>query len=197
MTAREPGKKLPGEEKTIDTPVAGQEAAPKAGVEREDAQPDLTPAVPAAPKPVAVRTGMWSQGTGDTSGYSRIVRTLDWPAPTQPPFGSWFDDAHARLLALVEDPFVSVVVDRGELTFHVAREKLAEVMRTLRDDAWLRFEFCASVSGVNYPDDVGAELHVVYHLQSMTHNRRLRVETSCPDADPHVPSVVATYPAAD
>jgi NADH-quinone oxidoreductase subunit C len=31
----------------------------------------------------------------------------------------------------------------------------------------------------------------------MTHNRRLRVETSCPDADPHVPSVVPTYPAAD
>ncbi|HEX5335969.1 MAG TPA: NADH-quinone oxidoreductase subunit C, partial [Propionicimonas sp.] len=40
-------------------------------------------------------------------------------------------------------------------------------------------------------------LHVAYHLQSMTHNRRLRVEVSCPDADPHVPSIVAIYPAAD
>lgn len=71
------------------------------------------------------------------------------------------------------------------------------MVKALRDDAQLRFEFCASVSGVHYPSDAGAELHVVYHLQSFTHNRRLRIETTCPDADAHVPSVVATYPAAD
>lgn len=162
-----------------------------------DEQSDLTPAVPEPPKPVATRRGMWSSGTGDTSGYSRIVRAVDWPAASTPPFGSWYDDAYNRLLALVDDPFIKVVLDRGELTFFVPREKVVEVMQALRDDALLRFEFCASVSGVHYPDDAGNELHVVYHLQSMTHNRRLRVETACPDADPHVPSVVATYPAAD
>ena len=188
---------VPGEEKTISEKVTDPEAAPKAGVEREDAQPDLTPAVPEAPQQVATRSGMWSEGTGDTSGYGRIVRAVEWPAAAEPPFGSWYDDVHGRVLALVEDPFIKVVLDRGELTFHVPREKLSEVIRTLRDDALLRFEFCASVSGVHYPDDAGAELHVVYHLQSMTHNRRLRVETACPDADPHVPSVVDTYPTAD
>jgi NADH-quinone oxidoreductase subunit C len=189
--------KVPGEEKSISLPVTGPEAAPKAGVEREDAQPDLTPAVPEEPRAIPVRKGMWSEGTGDTSGYSRIVRAKGWPGPSEPPFGSWYDEAHARVIALVADPFDGVVVDRGELTFHVPREKLSEVMQALRDDALLRFEFCASVSGVHYPDNTGAELHVAYHLQSMTHNRRLRVETSCPDADPHVPSVVAIYPAAD
>ena len=192
-------EKLPGEEKSISEPVTGAEASPKAGVEREDAQPGpiLTPAVPEEPRPVAVRKGMWSGGTGDTSGYSRIVRATDWPAASDPPFGSWYDQVHARLATLVPDPYTRVVLDRGELTFHIRRDKLAEVMQALRDDALLRFEFCASVSGVNYPDDVGAELHVAYHLQSMTHNRRLRVEVSCPDDDPHVPSVVAIYPAAD
>jgi NADH-quinone oxidoreductase subunit C len=192
-------EKLPGEEKSISEPVTGAEASPKAGVEREDAQPGpiLTPAVPEERKPIAVRKGMWSEGTGDTSGYSRIVRATDWPAASAPPFGSWYDQVHARLATLVPDPYTRVVLDRGELTFHIRRDKLAEVMQALRDDALLRFEFCASVSGVNYPDDVGAELHVAYHLQSMTHNRRLRVEVSCPDDDPHVPSVVAIYPAAD
>jgi NADH-quinone oxidoreductase subunit C len=192
-------EKLPGEEKSISEPVTGAEASPKAGVEREDAQPGpiLTPAVPEERKPIAVRKGMWSEGTGDTSGYSRIVRATDWPAASDPPFGSWYDQVHARLATLVPDPYTRVVLDRGELTFHIRRDKLAEVMQALRDDALLRFEFCASVSGVNYPDDVGAELHVAYHLQSMTHNRRLRVEVSCPDDDPHVPSVVAIYPAAD
>jgi NADH-quinone oxidoreductase subunit C len=71
------------------------------------------------------------------------------------------------------------------------------VVKALRDDAKLRFECCMSVSGVHYPAMAGAELHAVYHLQSMTHNRRLRLEVSCPESDPHLPSVVATYPAAD
>ena len=191
--------KLPGEEKSIDKPVTDPEASPKAGVEREDAQPDpeLTPAIIEAPKPIAVKKGMWGSGTGDTSGYGRIVKPVEWPAPSAPPYGSWFDGVHDRLAALVADPFIKVVLDRGELTFHIPRAKLVEVMQALRDDAQLRFEFCASVSGVHYPQAAGEELHVVYHLQSMTHNRRLRVETSCPEADAHVPSIVAVYPAAD
>lgn len=188
--------KLPGEEKTVDEPVRPAESAPKAGLEREDAQPDPE-LVPLSGRPVPVRRGMWSEGTGDTSGYSRIVREVPHPVPSTPPFGSWYDSAFNRLSTLVPEAYINVVVDRGELTFYVSRQHIAEVMKNLRDDAHLRFEFCASVSGVHYPADTGAELHVVYHLQSMTHNRRLRVETACPDADPHVPSVVATYPAAD
>ena len=139
--------KVPGEEKSIDAPVT----APEAGVEREDAQPDprLTPVLPEEHRPVTTRQGMWSQGTGDTSGYGRIVRSTPWPPASEPPFGSWFDEAYGRLASLVADPFVKVVVDRGELTFHIAREKLTEVMQALRDDALLRFEFCASVSGVH------------------------------------------------
>ena len=49
-----------------------------------------------------------------------------------------------------------MVVHRGEITFHVAREHLAELVRHLRDDAHLRFEFCSSVSGVHYPADRAA-----------------------------------------
>jgi NADH-quinone oxidoreductase subunit C len=37
----------------------------------------------------------------------------------------------------------------------------------------------------------------VYHLLSMTHNRRIRLEVACPDDDPHIPSVVSVYPTAD
>ena len=50
---------------------------------------------------------------------------------------------------------------------------------------------------MHYPDDTGRELHAVYHLLSMTHNRRIRLEVTCPDADPHIPSVVAVYPTND
>jgi len=192
MSDNAPRDKVPGEEKPISDPVTDVESAPKAGLEREDAQSGGTPE-PARP----VRRGMWSEGTGDTSGYGGIVREVARPHVSTEPLGTWYDGAHNRLSTLVVDPFIKVVVQNGEITFHIPREKVPEVMRNLRDDAHLRFELCASVSGVHYPEDLGAELHVVYHLASLTHNRRLRVETSCPDSDPHVPSVVATYPAAD
>ncbi len=193
-------EKLPGEEKTIDSPVEGADSAPAAGLEREDAQPDeqldAVAQVPVGPHVIQTRTGMWSDGIGDTSGYGRLVRAVELPNAGLPSDG-WYAGVTGRLLHLVPDALVRVVFDRGELTFFVAREKLTEVMGQLRDDAQLRFEFLPSVSGVNYPTDTGAELHVVYHLQSMTHNRRLRVETTAPDDDPHVPSVVGLYPAAD
>ena len=198
--AKRPGDRLPGEEKTVDGHVEGTDSAPGAGLEREDAQPDealdAVAQVPAGVHVIQTRTGMWSDGSGDTSGYGRIVRQIELPNAGIPGEG-WYAPATGRLLQLVPNALVRVVFDRGELTFFVAREKLTEVMGQLRDDAQLRFEFCASVSGVHYPDDTGAELHVVYHLQSMTHNRRLRVETTAPDDDPHVPSVVPIYPAAD
>lgn len=192
----------PASEKTIDEQVTDPEHAPKQGVEREDAQPDDQLAdqlaVPTGESVDApVRSGMWSDGPGDTSGYGRIQRVVWTPAATEEPLGSWYDDAARRLQVLVQDPLLQAVLDRGELTFYVHRDRLVEVMQQLRDDAHLRFEFFSGASGVHYPQQTGEELHVVYHLLSMTHNRRLRVETTAPETDPHVPSVVAIYPSAD
>ena len=199
-----PDDKVPGEEKTVDGRTPGPDSAPGAGLEREDAQPDeaqpteadALAQVPAGSHVIETHKGMWSDGSGDTSGYGRLVRAVELPNSGLPSDG-WYAGATARLVHLVPDSLVRVIFDRGELTFLVLREKLTEVMGQLRDDPQLRFEFCASVSGVHYPTDADAELHVAYHLQSMTHNRRLRVETTAPDGDPHVPSVVAIYPAAD
>ena len=50
---------------------------------------------------------------------------------------------------------------------------------------------------MHYPNDIGRELHAVYHLLSITHNRRIRVEVAAPDGDPHIPSLVALYPTND
>ncbi len=143
-----------------------------------------------------VRLGMFGvQGTPDTSGYGtlrvRHAPLLDSPRP----YGSYFDEV-ADALGL-SDAIEHVVVDRGEITFYVRRERLPEVAAKLRDDPALRFELCSGVSGVHYPEDIGRELHAVYHLLSITHNRRVRLEVSVPDADPHVPSLVSVYPTCN
>jgi NADH-quinone oxidoreductase subunit C len=154
---------------------------------------------------VEVRQGMFGpQGTGDTSGYGRLVRPVQLPGATPRPYGQWYDDAADTLQRGLAESDVSwddaiekVVVDRGELTFHVRRAALVRVMRALRDDPALRFEMCMGVSGVHYPEETGRELHAVYPLMSVTHNRRLRVEVTCPDTDRHIPSVVSVYPGND
>ncbi|HWG60607.1 MAG TPA: NADH-quinone oxidoreductase subunit C [Streptosporangiaceae bacterium] len=152
-----------------------------------------------------VRTGMFGTGTtGDTSGYGGLqVRRP--PLPSTPrPYGSYFDEVCDTLGAALQvaglefgEGVERVMVDRGELTFYVPRERLLQVAAVLRDDPALAFELCGGVSGVHYPADAGRELHAVYHLLSITHNRRLRVEVTAPDADPHMPSVVEIYPTCD
>ncbi len=165
--------------------------------------PENLPAAPGQVHQVGTRHGMFGvRGSGDTSGYGGLVSAVTYPAPSQRPYGGWFDEVADALEAAtraagLEQAVGSVVVHRGEITFHVRREDLLTVARVLRDDEALRFELCSSVSGVHYPDDTGRELHVVMHLLSMTHNRRIRVEATAPDADPHVPSVVSVYPTAD
>jgi NADH-quinone oxidoreductase subunit C len=141
-------------------------------------------------------------GSGDTSGFGGLVRNVELPGGTTPPFGGWMDEvanalATGAAAAGVESCVEKVVVHRGEITFFIRREDLLPVVKLLRDDEKLRFEFCAGVNGVHYPADTGRELHAVYHLLSMTHNRRIRLEVTAPDADPHLPSVCATYPTAD
>ncbi|MGE5694863.1 MAG: NADH-quinone oxidoreductase subunit C [Candidatus Sericytochromatia bacterium] len=152
---------------------------------------------------IEVRRGMFGvTGSGDTSGYGRLVREVALEGSSPRPYGGYFDAVVDALIdALGEDEFTAaverVVVYRDELTLDVRREHLVAVARTLRDDPALRFEMCLGVSGVHYPEETGRELHAVYPLMSITHGRRLRVEVAAPDADPHVPSLFSVYPTTD
>jgi len=64
-------------------------------------------------------------------------------------------------------------------------------------DPALRSEIFSGVSGVHYPDETGASCAPFTTCCRSRTNRRVRLEVSAPDADPHIPSVTATYPAAN
>jgi NADH-quinone oxidoreductase subunit C len=152
-----------------------------------------------------VRTGMFGVSTtGDTSGYGLLRVHQRPPLVSEPPYGGYFDEIAADLGSALQadgigfgDAIERVVVDRGELTFHVRREHLIMVADKLLHDPALRFEIFSGVSGVHYPDEQGRELRAVYHFASITHNRRLRLEVSTADSDRHIPSVTSVYPAAN
>ena len=135
-------------------------------------------------------------GTGDTSGFGGLVRSAASVGSSERPYGGYFDDVAddlERAYPEFSQAIERVVVDRGELTLHIKREKLVEVAQKLRDTESLRFEICLGVNGVNYPEESGRELHAVYPLLSMTHNRRIRLEVSVPESDPHIPSLVEVW----
>jgi len=136
------------------------------------------------------------KGTGDTSGYGGLVRTKVNPGSSERPYGSYFDDVAdelERAFPQFNQAIERVVVDRGELTLFIKRDHLFATAKALRDVDSLRFEMCLSVSGAHYPDEKDRELHVVYHLLSMTHNRRIRLEVALPDSHPHVQSLVEVW----
>jgi len=169
---------------------------------------DLTPVVPEGVSEidiVGVRKGAFNvSGSGDTSGFGGLVTPIVMPGASPKPYGGWFDEVADEIELSLADrnlPAASVidkvVVDRGEITFFVHRQHLAEFARVLRDEPGLRFEMCMGVNGVHYPEDSGRELHAVYPFLSITHNRRIRVEVTAPDSDPHIPSITGIYPSND
>jgi NADH-quinone oxidoreductase subunit C len=140
-------------------------------------------------------SGMFgARGTGDTSGYGGLVRTPAATGSSQRPYGGYFDDVAddlERAYPEFSQAIERVVVDRGELTLHVKREKLVEVAMVLRDT--LKFEMCMGVSGIHYPQNTDRELVAVYPLLSITNNRRIRLEVSVADSDAHIPSLVEVW----
>jgi hypothetical protein len=136
-------------------------------------------------------------GSGDTSGFGGLVRVEPGGAvalhSTERPYGGYFDEVTDALIEAVgqatyDAAVQRVLVDRGEITYFVAREHLLELVQALRDDEALRFELCSSVSGVDYLDSGGPEagpgrprLHAVYHLTSMTYRRRALGRADLPD----------------
>ena len=200
----------PNEQSADDQNSDGQ-SSNGADAQQQDPREQLPQGVPGTSdgtvveetRAVGHREGMFGvAGSGDVSGYGGLRAPILRNPSTQRPYGGWFDDAADALEEVLEarglpEALERVVVFRGEITFHVARPHLRTVAQVFRDDERLRFEFCSSVSGVHMPEDQGAELHAVLHLLSMSYNRRVRVETAAPDADPYVPSVVSVYPTAD
>ena len=83
----------------------------------------------------------------------------------------------------------------GELTVHGPAHRIAALLTQLRDSPDLDFKQLIDLCGADYPQRA-LRFDVVYHLLSMTKNRRVRLKIET-DEDTPVPSVVGVYPCAD
>src|SRR4051795_6692902 len=82
----------------------------------------------------------------------------------------------------------------GEITLVVKRDNIVDVCRTLRDTPGLEYQQLMEMAGVDYPERP-ERFEVVYHLLSLTKNRRIRLTVSTDETTP-VPSVTGLWPVA-
>ncbi len=97
-----------------------------------------------------------------------------------------YPDAVAAADAGARDPYVQVVPGA-----------VPDVLKFLRDDADLRFDFLMAVTGVDLLGLVDPPvIRVLYHLFSYAHRHTLVVRADVPRDQPVIPSVASLYPTA-
>src|ERR1039458_8857951 len=82
----------------------------------------------------------------------------------------------------------------GELTIEIEPARILDALRLLKHE--LQFERLTSVTGVDrFP--VEPRFEVVYHLQSVARNQRLRLKVRLPGDNPEIESAVPVYRGAN
>ena len=85
--------------------------------------------------------------------------------------------------AALGDALIDVKEHVGEITLTVVREEIANVLKALRDTPGLEYQQLMEIAGVDYPQRP-ERFEVVYHLLSLTKNRRIRVKLSTDETTP-------------
>ncbi|HKX91961.1 MAG TPA: NADH-quinone oxidoreductase subunit C [Sphingomicrobium sp.] len=104
------------------------------------------------------------------------------------------DGVVAAAAKALGDSVLGVAELVGEITLTVKRDEIVSVLKALRDTPGLEYQQLMEIAGVDYPDRA-ERFEVVYHLLSLTKNRRISVKVSTDEATP-VPSVTGLWPVA-
>ena len=100
-----------------------------------------------------------------------------------------------HIAATIDNDIRGWRVEHGELNVDARADRIAQVLRFLRDDPLCRFLVLIDLCGVDYPER-GKRFDVVYHLLSMHNNVRIRVKARVGE-DETIPTVTEVYPCAD
>jgi NADH-quinone oxidoreductase subunit C len=91
-----------------------------------------------------------------------------------------------KLLSKFGEEVYSFSTDSGILSFESSKALNLKVLQFLYDEPSLGFTFLTDLCGVNYPDNKGAELVVVYHLHNLAENIRARFSVATAIEEPTI-----------
>jgi len=86
---------------------------------------------------------------------------------------------------------------REEQTITVMKNPIADLLKFIRDDPKLDFNFLMDLTAVDYLNRKDDRFEVVYHLYSLKHNGRLRVKVPVNEDDCRIDSVSALWKTAN
>lgn len=84
----------------------------------------------------------------------------------------------------------------GLLTFETSKENIIDVLRYLKEDEKLQFNFLTDLTGIHYPEQA-LPIGVVYHIHSLTNNVRVRIKVFLEADKPVVPSATKLWEGAN
>jgi NADH-quinone oxidoreductase subunit C len=85
---------------------------------------------------------------------------------------------------------------RGELTVVVAKERIVEICRFLKEHPDLRYDLLADLFGIDMYTPL-KRFGIVYNLYSLKNKHRIRLKTFVDEDHPHVASVTAVWETAN
>lgn len=94
------------------------------------------------------------------------------------------------------DALQDVVEWRDDLTLLVDATRVVEVAHFLKDDPALRFDYFLYNTAVDWPARV-PRFDVVWEVRSLANRTRVRLKCTAAMPDPHVPSLVPIWRAAN
>jgi len=84
------------------------------------------------------------------------------------------------------------------LSFEVSSDASNDIIRFLKEDALLRFNFLTDLCGVHYPDnEPDRQFAVVYHMHNWMDNVRIRIKTFLNAEAPEVDTVTNLFLSAN
>ncbi|WP_276359955.1 NADH-quinone oxidoreductase subunit C [Daejeonella sp. H1SJ63] len=84
----------------------------------------------------------------------------------------------------------------GLLTFETSAENISEVLRFLKEDKDLKFNYLTDITGIHFPEQE-LSIGVIYHLHSLYNNVRVRVKVFIDGKNPHIPSATPLWNGAN
>ena len=82
------------------------------------------------------------------------------------------------------------------LTLETNTETITEVLRFLKEDKELQFNYLTDITGIHYPEQELA-IGVIYHLHSLTPNVRIRIKVFLSAANPSIPTATTLWQGAN
>ena len=82
------------------------------------------------------------------------------------------------------------------LTFETSVDHISEVLRSLKEDKELKFNYLTDITGIHFPEQE-LSMGVIYHLHSLSNNVRVRIKVFLDIKAPHIPTATFLWEGAN